>query len=260
MSLLRLSLRLSWLVAGLVGLAVSGYLVTRRVYQRVLRPWEQGWLAAPEESTRVLPGDDLVGAPTIDETRAITIDAPPAAIWPWLVQMGYGRAGWYSYDRMQMRGGSADAVEPEWQKLAVGDPVPTHPTGGFKVAVVEPEQTLVLYLDSATVGPATAAGENGAEPTPAGPTRAGRFGSKAMSEFRGTWTFRLDPIGERQTRLLERFRLALPEQPGSVFARPAMGFGVFLMTRKHMLGLKARAQRGATDGGALGGGAEPTPA
>lgn len=260
MSLPRSSRRLGWLVVGLVGLAVTGYLIARRVTERVLRPWEQAWLATPEESARVLSGDELVMAPTIDETRAITIDAAPAAIWPWLVQMGYGKAGWYSYDRMDMHGGSANAIEPAWQNLAVGDPVPTHPTGGFKVAVIEPERTLVLYMDREMVRPATAASEDVTESTPVGLTAAGKLGSRAMAEFRGTWTFRLEPIGERQTRLLERFRLALPDQPGSVVARSAMGFGMFLMTRKQMLGLKARAELGATDGGALAGGAEPTPA
>jgi hypothetical protein len=231
--------RLGWLVVRVVAFATS-------LYVFFLRPWERSWLATAEESSRPLPGDDLVPAAGIDETRAITIDAPPSAIWPWLVQMGYGRAGWYSYDRIDMRGASADAVNPDWQHLEVGQMVPTHPAGGFKVAALEPERSLVLYMDSATVGARKAAGAGGAEATPAGLKAAGALGSMAMPEFKGTWTFHLEPLGERRTRLLERFRFEAPDQPGSRFARPAMGFGVFLMSRKQMLGLKQRAEHGPT--------------
>jgi hypothetical protein len=237
---LGFAMRLGWFVGRLtvrlVAFATSLYLL-------VLRPWERSWLATPDERARVLPGDDIVPDATLDETRAITIDAPPSAIWPWLLQLGYGRAGWYSYDRIDMRGASADAIDPRWQSLEVGDTVRTHPEGGFRVAAVEPERTLVLYMDTETVGGPAKAGAGAGEATPVGLKAAGALGSTAMGEFRGTWTFRLDPVDERRTRLLERFRMATTDQPGSYVARQAMGFGVFLMTRKQMLGLKDRAER-----------------
>lgn len=235
--LLRLVARLVWLAVRLVGIAASVYVV-------FLRPWERRWLATSEESARPLPGDDVVPDAGIVETRAITIDVPPSAIWPWLLQMGYGRAGWYSYDRVDMRGASAGAVNPEWQHLEVGQMMPTHPGGGFRVAALEPERALVLYMDTETIGASGNADEVPLEAPPAGLKAAGAMGSLAMAEFRGTWAFHLDPIAEGRTRLLERFRFAAPEQPGSRITRPAMGFAVFVMARKQMLGLKARAERG----------------
>ena len=84
------------------------------------------------------------------ETRGITIDAPPEAIWPWLVQMGYGEAGWYSYDQLDQRGTSATGINAAWQQLAVGDIVPTHPGGGFEVARFDPGRALVLRSDTAS--------------------------------------------------------------------------------------------------------------
>src|SRR3990172_10244978 len=94
-------------------------------------------IAAP----RLAP-DPPAGAP-----RGRTIDAPPEAVWPWLVQMGYGRGGWYSYDAVDMKGASSATILPEHQSLAVGDLVPTDPGGGFVVKVVESEHALVLYVD-----------------------------------------------------------------------------------------------------------------
>jgi hypothetical protein len=68
------------------------------VYSRYVRPWQLSWGATPEELSRPLPSDELVTRPTFNATRAITIAAPPEEIWPWLVQVGLTRAGWYSYD------------------------------------------------------------------------------------------------------------------------------------------------------------------
>ena len=93
--------------------------------------------STPDQASRRLPGDEIVPEPVAIETRGITIDAPPATVWPWLVQMGYGRAGWYSYDQLDQRGASADEIVPAWQELAVGDILPTHPGGGFEVAILE---------------------------------------------------------------------------------------------------------------------------
>ena len=97
---------------------------------RTVRTWRT-WGIDPLEANKPLAGDELVPVPSAVETRAITIDAPPAAVWPWLVQMGYGRGGWYSYDQLDMRGTSATKILPEYQAIAVGDIVPTSPTTGF---------------------------------------------------------------------------------------------------------------------------------
>ena len=112
-----------------------------------LRGEQRAWGLDPADAERPLAGDDLVVTPGIVDTRSLVIDAPPADVWPWLAQLGFGRGGWYSYDRMDMAGSSADRILPEFQDLAPGDLVPTHPGGGFLAKVVEPGRALVLYLD-----------------------------------------------------------------------------------------------------------------
>jgi hypothetical protein len=127
--------------AGIVGL-----------YRWVVQPRMYNWGATPEEITSVLPGDELVepGAPRT--TRAVTIDAPPEAVWPWLAQIGEDRGGFYSYDWLERLAGAkihnADAVHPEWQDLGVGDTVwlarRYGQNAGQVVAAVVPKSHLVL--------------------------------------------------------------------------------------------------------------------
>jgi hypothetical protein len=198
-----------------------------------MRRWFTGWGAEPDEVSASLPGDHLVARATLVTTRAITIDAPPEAVWPWLVQMGQGRGGYYSYDWMENLFGldihNADEIEPEWQHLAVGDqlraaPPSAGPEAGFTVVAIDPGRSLVLAIgDPAVVGPQAAAG--------------------ALREG-ATWAFVLDPIGAGQTRVLVRLRghLALPPGAGWLAERllePAH----FVMERKQLLGLRDRAGR-----------------
>lgn len=91
------------------------------------RRWQQRWGATRDEVARPMPGDGLVPRPLFNATRAVTIDAPPELVWPWIAQMGgYTRAGWYSLDRLDNGGRrSADRIVPELQDLAVGDVMPT---------------------------------------------------------------------------------------------------------------------------------------
>jgi len=70
------------------------------------------WGVDPIEATQLLPGDELVTEPTTSDTRGIDIAAPPEQVWPWLVQMGYKRAGWYSYDAIDMNQGSSREIVP----------------------------------------------------------------------------------------------------------------------------------------------------
>src|SRR6185312_12202806 len=129
------------IVAGWVGLlAVAG------IYAKVWRPWQLTWGAKPEEVARSLPGDDLVSSPTFNATRAISIDAPPEQVWPWLVQVGVGRAGWYSYDLLDNLGRrSAWRILPQWQQLAPGDIVPISPDGahGMNVHALDPPRSMI---------------------------------------------------------------------------------------------------------------------
>jgi len=217
-----------------------------------LREEQRTWGVMPKDTERDLPGDELIVAADISETRSLPIAAAPEAVWPWLVQMGWGRGGWYSYDKMDMDGSSAEGILAEFQDLAEGDVVPTHPGGGFVARIVEPEHTLVLYLDSELVNgeaeaeaaedEAGAAG--GDESLPVGLGAAGALGDFAMADFRATWAFVLEPEPDGSTRLVERMRFwtgdgGLPQRLGL----PFMGLGVFVMTRKHMFGVKERAER-----------------
>ena len=217
---------------------------------RTVRTWRT-WGVDPVDATRPLPGDDIVPTPTTIDTRAITIDAPPDAIWPWLVQMGFGRAGWYSYDQMDMRGKSADRIVPAWQTLEVGDIVPNSPDGGFAVRLVEPGHALVLYSDTALVASqaADAAKVAAATPsdrpdTPAGLAASGAVLRQTPQDFAASWAFALEPLDDGRTRLLERFRVRFGSGgPTFRVVSPAVGFGVFVMMQRQMVGIRERAQR-----------------
>jgi len=107
------------------------------------RPWHVTWGATHDEITANMPGDDVVAAPIFNATRAVTIDALPGAIWPWLVQIGFGRAGWYSYDLLDNLGRrSAERIIPELQRVEVGDLVPLGSCGdrGMRIKAFEPDR------------------------------------------------------------------------------------------------------------------------
>ncbi len=93
------------------------------------------------------PGGELIPDGKPGATMAVTIDAPPSAVWPWLLQMGCDRAGWYSWDRLDNAGvSSAERIHPEWQDVSVGDRMLSTPSGAtwFEVAALEPERFLEL--------------------------------------------------------------------------------------------------------------------
>lgn len=231
------------------GVAVAGA-GAAAAYALAIRPWWRSWGVDPVEAELALPGDDLVADATVVETRGLEIGAPPDAVWPWLVQMGYDRAGWYSYDVVDMKGGSADRIVPELQSLAVGDEVPNSPDTAFVVRALEPGRSLVLYADDATVHEQVAAarakkeaGEE-VEETPANLKAASRM-MPSMPEFAASWAFVLSPLDDgRRTRLVERFRVRMPEPdgPAANVMGGMFGFGVFAMTRKQMLGIRDRAE------------------
>jgi hypothetical protein len=157
-------------------------------------------LGAPgtKEQERPLAGDELLPDARAQLTHGITIEARPAAIWPWLVQMGCGRAGFYSIDALDNGGArSAREIHPEWQRVRVGDILRATPDGedGFEVLAIEPERSLVLG------GLYDADGHQQRE-----------FSAERPERFwHATWSFVLEPLDAATTRLHVRARAAFPE-------------------------------------------------
>lgn len=208
--------------------------------------------AMPNEVRRCLPGDELTPGPIISLTHAITIDAPPTHVWPWLVQMGCDRAGWYSYDFLDNAGRpSATTLVPAWQHLAVGDVMPATPgvRDAFLVMDFTPGKMLLLAVPS--MGPAGSASE-----TP----------SLVHSSY-ASWVFVLEETTATHTRLITRARMGdvgFPTSEKPFFTRfatpseflypimrklprPVLPFLArlvhFIMVHKQMVGIKRRAER-----------------
>jgi hypothetical protein len=205
------------------------------LYFAAIRPRLLGWGASRQERRQPLPGDDLVAA-RWQTTRGITISAPADQVWPWLVQMGYGRGGWYSYDWLERRvgagdfagGGSARRVLPELQQLALGDTVALSPAGGLTVEVLDPARALVLHYRMNLL---TAA--------PAGD------GDRAVLDW--TWAFALTPVNEASCRLLARVRVDY-RPPWLRLLMPFLLEPVhFIMERKMLRTIERQARR-ATEG------------
>lgn len=161
--------------------------------------------------------------------------------------MGYGRAGWYSYDQLDMNRPSADRIVPELQSLAVGDIVPTHPGGGFEVKILEPGQALVLYADRALMDAQRNAAPDGLEKAPANLQATGMYLDKTMQgDFEASWAFVLEPSPSGGTRLIERFRgrMEAPEGPrkNPKLAGNVLVFGLFVMVRRQLLGIRDRVE------------------
>jgi len=221
----------------LIGESLSGAaLIAVALATPFLRPWRSRWGATDAEVTRTLPGDDLVPHPKWQWTHAVTIRAPAADVWPWLVQIGQGRGGFYSYELLENMVGcrihNADRIIPELANLQVGDEILLHPkTPGLPVASVEPGRALVLHAGAWSPGEGTA---DSAGKTP------GSYSTVS-------WMWFLEPIDETTTRLISRYRsdygpgLANRLAYGTLITEP-IGFA---MSRKMLLGIKERAKAAA---------------
>jgi hypothetical protein len=200
-------------------------------YQRWAKPWQQRWGATEEELTASLPGDDRVSPPANQVTRAITIDAAPEDVWPWIVQLGADRGGFYSYDWLENVFGlgihSADTVVTQWQDLRPGDVVYANRahTGGWYVVDLRPNQALVLEVADLDAG------------------RPVRRDERLKWQF--VWIFALRPADPHTTRLLVRERVAFDSRLTRLMMSP-VGVVSFAMTRRMMRGIKARAEEGSS--------------
>jgi hypothetical protein len=185
------------------------------------------WGATSEEVARALPGDDQVPMAQIASTRAISIDAPPTAVWPWLIQMGWKRAGWYSYDCIDNDHiSSAERIILELQDLQIGDLVPEGAAVGWTVEALEPNRLLLLKA------------------------HAPMAGVDWVQRRDSSWLFLLDEIGAGGTRLIERSRTTITMNEhtflGKVLANRLgtllLAPGDFVMARRQMQGIKRRAE------------------
>jgi hypothetical protein len=182
--------------------------------------------ATDEELGARLPGDELVPDPLWDSTRAVTVSAPPASVWPWIVQMGYPayRAGWYTphwLDRLQwgIRQRSADRILPELQELKVGDRIPDSRDWSvfFTVAALEPERALILYST--------------------------RHILKPMRAVAFSWVFVVQPVDGRATRLILRARARCAPRWSWLILWPLFSLGDFVNATAMLSGIKARVER-----------------
>lgn len=190
-----------------VGIALSGLAAFVFVY----RPRHLRWGATDQEVRSRLPGDEVVANPAFNATRAVTIEAAAAAVWPWIVQIGFGRAGWYSYDLLDNLGRhSAELIIPSLQELRPGDLVPMGPGGaGLRVKDLEPGKWSLWWDGS---------GE-------------------------ATWLWSLEEVSAGRTRLLTRVRLRYRWTHASIlFNLLLVEPWDFPMMRKCMLGIKRRAE------------------
>lgn len=194
------------IIAGIAALAPLAYLAG-------YRPWQLRWGATAGEVSGQLPGDEILSRPQWSATRAVTIAAPADDVWPWLEQMGAGdRAGWYSYDVIDNgRVPSATEIHPEWRlkegdtaRLTAGSPA------GFLVESIDPGRSIVF----------------------------------AYRERNGTVTaaFLLRASGPGSCRLLHRVRFRVRLTPAALVWAALMDAGDFVMSRRMLLGIRARAE------------------
>jgi hypothetical protein len=190
-------------------------------YAYLIRPRILGWGANPEEITDLMPGDELIHNPLTETTRAINIDAIVEEVWPWIVQIGQGRGGFYSYAwlenifRLDIH--NADQILPEYQDLAGGDLIPFWQGVGVTVRKILPPRLLVL---------------------------AGSFDPQS-EEVGGSWTFSLKDVDTAKCRLTVRTRIAAfaPHWLGKFMSFKIIEPSHFIMERGMLLGIKNRAEK-----------------
>jgi hypothetical protein len=186
-----------------------------------LRPWHLRWGTTCAEIAAPMPGDDVVPRAQFNATRAISIGAPPERVWPWIVQLGYGRAGFYTYDLLDNAGvPSADRIVDEYQNLKVGDLVPMfHETRGLAIAYTvdsfdRNEWMLWVHRPDENESPDS------------------------------TWSWRLAVMPGGATRVVTRMKQAYRwDTPRlATFNLILMEFGDFAMERRMLMGIKLRAE------------------
>jgi hypothetical protein len=214
-------------IFGIVAAVLVVFLV---VYVVVLRPWHLHWGTTVAENTEILPGDDLVAAAVGQVTRAVTVDAPPEKIWPWIMQIGQDRSGFYSYTPLENMIGAdmpkVHTLRADWKPRTVGETVwfatPKRFEGQGKMiaAIVDAPRAFVMMMPADWEKLSSGGQGNG-----------------------GSWGFVLMPIDAGHTRLIARLRSGPPPNlrarlAGSLFWEPAH----FVMERRMLLTIKRLAE------------------
>jgi hypothetical protein len=217
-------------------LVVVGILVAGPVFWYIVLPRSHRKGATADEVKGTLPGDGLVPNPKTGYTQAITINAAPEQVWPWLAQHGYMRAGFYSHEWVYKLMGSNDYYEgtrsaeriiPELQDLKVGDQIKINDDSPFEVITLEPTQILALLARSDL---RTGEYFELSEPLP----------TKYMNQ---SWVYVLREIDENTTRLIVRWRGDYsPGFANSLFFGMSVEAGALLMQYKMLKGIKERAE------------------
>lgn len=197
--------------AALAGMGMAGGAAYLLVAGQRLRTWG----TRADEATRPLPSEELTPEPGAALTHAITIDARPDEVWPWVAQLGQDKGGFYSYAWLENLSGAgivnADRIEPAWQHPHVGGQIKLHPTMGLPIAQVVPGERLVV-IKPITLG------------------------------LGFHWIFIVSPEGSDATRLLVRERYVVPWAPARAVAHLVV-CGSAVMSRKMLLGIRERAER-----------------
>ena len=194
-------------------IVVLATVVAAALFYFAYRPWHLRWGATDAELKSAMPGDGDLFDSSFTATRAITVRARPEHVWPWLEQIGFGRAGWYSYDWLDNLGKpSADRIIPELQAIRVGDWVPmsgkVDERTAFKVAAFEPAKMLLWTKPDST------------------------------------WSWVLEPVDGERTRVVSRLRCH--HEPGTLLGFAGillMELGDFPMFRKLLLNMRGRAEK-----------------
>jgi hypothetical protein len=189
-----------WPALGLAAIVVLAYVLA-------IGPWQRRWGATVEDVRRAMPGDDLLRADAPSTTRAVTIEAGPDRVFPWLLQIGYGRGGWYSYDWIDNDGEpSLERIEPRLQ-IEVGDRIEMMPGVGPVVRAIEPGSHIVSCGDA------------------------------------DSWCLLVEPTGDGRSRLVSRWKQDWPRTFATRAWMTVADPGAFIMERKMLLRIRDLAER-----------------
>jgi len=193
-------------------------LILALFYFAWLREYQMNWGATAEDVSRYMAGDEVFENPRFNTTRAVEINATPEQIWPWIVQMGYSKGGFYGFDKLDNGGNpSAERIIPEYQNLKVGDSIPSGEYKGelfylLEVVEMEPHESMLwVFLGTPWMG--------------------------------ATWSWGLYRIDDKRTKLVSRLRQDYTFNSfEAVVAWSFIDTIEILMMRTTLLGIKRRAE------------------